>query len=106
MILVAIAAISLIFKPHILARLYIIGFLTQQLILNGCVMTAWENKVKVDAGFIPNKNEFIMEHTFSNPLIISLYKTLFMIIIIIQIHEIYRFFMNRKLNYKDLNGKF
>lgn len=98
MILVAVAAISLIVKPHILARLYIIGFLTQQLILDGCIMTAWENKVKVDAGFIPNKNEFIMEHVFANSLVIDLYKILFMIIIIIQVYEIYRFLTNRKLN--------
>ncbi len=85
--LVGLAGISLLVRPHVIARVYMIAFLGQQLILNGCIMTTWENHVKVDMGFEPRTNEFIMTHILTG-VWVPTFKLLFAIVIVLQILEI------------------
>ena len=61
-------------------------FLAQQLIF-GCIMTMWENSVKVGMGVTPNTNEFIMAHLFNGWIVVA-FKVLFALIIVTQIIEI------------------
>jgi hypothetical protein len=86
-ILFALACLSVIFKPNIWARVYVTVFFAQQLILNGCIMTAIAGYVETKAGLIPDHNQFIMAYLTQGGFVV-LYKLLFAVIIITQIIEI------------------
>lgn len=88
MALVGVAGLSILHRPHTIARIYIVGFLAQQLILDGCIMTAWENKVKIGMGLEPRENEFIMAHVL-NGQAVSIFKILFLVVILMQIIEMF-----------------
>jgi len=86
-ILFVIACLSVIFKPKLWARIYLTGFLAQQLILNGCLMTLIQNKVQSGAGWTTGHNEFIMAYIVKEPFV-TMYKIIFLIVIIIQMYYI------------------
>jgi len=83
----ALACLSVIFRPHILARLYVLIFLGQQLILNGCLMSLLENKAEAAAGWYTTKNQFIMAEVLHGP-IVTAYKLLFLAVALWQLYEI------------------
>lgn len=87
MIVFFVACLSLIFKPVLVARLYVIGLLASQLLRNGCIMTDLENYAKQQAGYQTNHNEFIMSHLLHGWPILG-FKIAFVIVIVIQLKEI------------------
>ncbi|MHB8600888.1 MAG: hypothetical protein ACYDER_29310 [Ktedonobacteraceae bacterium] len=86
-ILFVLACLSVIFHPVFLARLYILIFLGQQLVLNGCLMSWLENKAEAAAGWPTATNQFIMAEVLHGP-IVTVYKFLFLTVAIWQLYEI------------------
>lgn len=83
----AAACLSVMFRPVLIARLYVTAFLGQQLILNGCLMTKIQNTIAAHAGYTTSKNQFIMAEVFHGP-IVTAYKLLFLAVIIWQLYYI------------------
>lgn len=86
-ILFAVACLSIIFHPWLWARFYVLGFLAQQLILNGCLMSMIQNRVEQSAGWYTTKNQFIMAEVFNGP-VVTVYKVAFLIVIAFQVYYI------------------
>jgi len=68
----------------LIARLYVLAFLGQQLILNGCMMTWLEGQAEKAHGWPVPHNQFIMSYMLNGPLVWA-YKALFLIVVVWQI---------------------
>ncbi len=82
-----IACLGVIFHPHLLARLYVMVFLGQQLVLNGCLMSWLESKAEVAAGYHTMPNKFIMAEVFHGS-VVTVYKALFLVVALWQLYYI------------------
>lgn len=83
----ALACLSVIFHPALIARLYVMVFLAQQLVLNGCLMSWLENKAEAAAGYRTLPNQFIMAEVLHGP-VVTAYKVLFLVVAIWQVYEV------------------
>jgi len=98
-ILFAVACLGVVFRPTLLARLYVFSFLAQQLVLNGCVMSWLQNKAEVAAGFKTLPNNFVMAELFHGT-VITIYKILFLTVALWQFYyimkDLYRWKIEKK----------